>query len=273
MKQHLIALTAAALLASSFTLPVHAQDNVAVVNGQAIPQARLDALKSQIEQQAARMGQPVPPEILDQLREEVIAREVFAQEAQRQGLDKTDAYRNKLQLARESILASELFAHYMDEHPVSDKDAQAEYDNLVKAQAESASGKEYKSHHILVDDEDEAKSIIAELKNGASFEDLAKDKSKDPGSGANGGDLGWASPDSFVPEFSEALKSLDKGQVTETPVKSQFGYHIIRLDDVRDAKAPEAPPFDAVKDQIKERLEQQKVAAYQQELRDKAKVE
>ena len=272
MKKHLLALSAAALMASSLALPAQAQ-NVAVVNGQAIPQARLDTLKAQIEQQAERMGQPVPPEILDQLREEVIAREVFAQEARRQGLDKTDDYRNKLQLATESILASELFSHYMEEHPVSDADARAEYDNLVKAQAESASGKEYKSHHILVDNEDEAKAIIADLDNGASFEELAKEKSKDPGSGAKGGDLGWADPDNFVPEFAQALKGLDKGQVTQKPVKSQFGYHVIRLDDVRDAKAPEAPPFDAVKDQIKERLQQQKVAEYQQQLRDKAKVE
>lgn len=272
MKKQLIALSAAALLAGGLALPVHAQ-NVAVVNGQAIPQSRLDALKAQIEQQAARMGQPVPQEVVDQLREEVIAREVFAQEAKRQGLDKSDDYRNKLQLATESILASELFTSYMEKNPISDADAQAEYDQLVKAQEEAASGKEYKSHHILVEDEDEAKSIIAELKKGASFEDLAKDKSKDPGSGANGGDLGWSNPDNFVPEFSTALKGLDKGQVTDTPVKSQFGYHVIRLDDVRDAKAPEPPPFDVVKDQIKERMQQQKVAEYQQQLREKAKVE
>lgn len=272
MKKQLIALSAVAVLAGGVILPAQAED-VAVVNGQAIPQSRLDALKAQIEEQASRMGQPVPPEVSEQLREEVIAREVFAQEAKRQKLDQSEDYKNKVQLAKESILASELFERYAKAHPISDDDAKAEYDKLVQTQQEAASGKEYKSHHILVADEDEAKDIIKELKDGANFEDLAKDKSQDPGSGAKGGDLGWTNPDNFVPEFSKALKGLDKGEVTDKPVQSQYGYHVIRLDDVRDAEAPEAPPFDAVKAQIKERMQQQKLAEYQKELRDKATVE
>lgn len=272
MKKQLTLLAAAVALASGFALPAQAQ-NVAVVNGQAIPQSRLDALKAQIEQQAARMGQPVPPEVTEQLREEVIAREIFSQEARRQKLDETDAYRNKMELAKESILASELFSRYIEENPVTDAEAKAEYDELVQAQQQAASGKEYKSHHILVETEDEAKDIITQLEGGAKFEDLAREKSQDPGSGSRGGDLGWANPDNFVPEFSEALKGLEKGKTTTEPVQSQFGYHIIRLDDERDAKAPEAPPFNEVKEQIKEQMTQQKVAQYQQELREKAKVD
>src|SRR5665811_325510 len=135
---------------------------------------------------------------------------------------------------------------------------------------DSNSGKEYQVHHILVEKESEAKAIIAQLKKGGKFDEIAKKSSKDPGSGAKGGDLGWANPKNYVPEFSEALTKLAKGKMTETPVKTQFGYHIIRLDDVRDAQLPK---FDDVKPQIAQQLLQQKMAKYQEELRAKAKIE
>jgi peptidyl-prolyl cis-trans isomerase C len=149
---------------------------------------------------------------------------------------------------------------------VADSDVQAEYNKFAAAN----SGKEYRARHILVDDEAQAKSIIAQIKKGAKFDALAKKLSKDPGSGAKGGDLDWASPNSYVKEFSEALVGLSKGGMTETPVKSQFGYHIIRLDDVRDAQLPK---FDDVKAQISQQLVQQKMLKFQEELRAKAKVE
>jgi len=142
----------------------------------------------------------------------------------------------------------------------------AEYDKFAAAN----SGKEYRARHILVEKEDVAKDIIAKIKKGAKFEDLAKKMSKDPGSGANGGDLDWANASSYVKEFAEALVGLTKGKMTETPVKSQFGYHVIRLDDVRDAQLPK---FDDVKPQISQQLMQQKMAKFQEELRSKAKVE
>jgi len=149
---------------------------------------------------------------------------------------------------------------------LTDAEVQAEYDKFVAANG----GKEYRARHILVEKEDEAKAILASLKKGGKFEDIAKKQSKDPGSGANGGDLDWANASSYVPEFSAAMIKLTKGQTTDAPVKSQFGYHIIRLDDVREAKLPK---MEEVKPQISQQLQQQKLGQFQQSLREKAKVE
>jgi len=259
MKKHLLqAAAAAALLAA---LPAFAQ-NAAIVNGKPVPKARMDVLA----QQLAAAGRPVTPEMQGQLREEVVAREVFMQEAQKQGLDATDDYKNQLELARQAILIRQLFDNYRKANAVSDADAQAEYDKFVAANG----GKEYKARHILVEKEDQAQKILADLKKGAKFEDLAKKQSKDPGSGANGGDLDWAAPASFVPEFSEAMIKLKKGETTPAPVKSQFGYHIIRVDDIRQAQLPK---LEEVKPQIVQQLQQQRLQKYQEELRAKAKVE
>ncbi len=160
----------------------------------------------------------------------------------------------------------ELFADYQKKNPITDADLKAEYDKL----AANAGGKEYRVRHILVSKEEEAKAILAALAKKAKFEDLAKKSSKDPGSAAKGGDLDWANAGSYVKEFSEAMVKLGKGQTTSAPVKSQFGYHIIRVDDVRQAQLPK---FDDVKPQIGQQLLQQKLAAFQQDLRSKAKVE
>ncbi|HOZ65314.1 MAG TPA: peptidylprolyl isomerase, partial [Burkholderiaceae bacterium] len=253
----LIAATFVAVLAG----PVAAQ-NVAIVNGKAVPTARADALAAQI----ARSGKPVTPEMQGQIKEEVIAREIFMQEAQKRSLDASDDYKTQLDLARQSILIRELFADFQKTNPVTDAEAKAEYDKFAAAN----SGKEYRARHILVEKEADAKSIIAQLKKGGKFEDIAKKSSKDPGSGANGGDLDWANASSYVPEFSAAMTKLEKGKLTETPVKSQFGYHIIRLDDVREAQLPK---FEEVKPQITQQLSQQKLAKFQEDLRAKAKVE
>ncbi|MDH4449575.1 MAG: peptidylprolyl isomerase [Rhodoferax sp.] len=236
--------------------------NIAIVNGKAVPKARMDALA----QQVARSGRPVPPEMQGQLREEVIAREIFVQEAQARGLDVTDDFKAQMELTRQSILIRELFNDYQQKHPVTDEDTKAEYDKFASANA----GKEYRARHILVEKEDQAKALIAQIKKGAKFEDLAKKNSKDPGSGANGGDLDWANASSYVKEFSDALTGLAKGKLTDAPVKSQFGYHIIRLDDVREAQLPK---YEDVKAQIAQQLQQQKLAKYQEDLRAKAKVE
>ncbi|MBB3176458.1 peptidylprolyl isomerase [Variovorax sp. Sphag1AA] len=261
MKKHILHALAAAVLVGAVPVAAFAQ-NAAIVNGKPVPKARMDVLA----QQLAAAGRPVTPEMQDQLREEVIAREVFMQEAQKQGLDATDDYKNQLELARQAILIRQLFENYRKTNVVSDADAKAEYDKFVAAN----SGKEFKARHILVETEDQAKKIIADLKKGAKFEDIAKKQSKDPGSGANGGDLDWASPASFVPEFSEAMVKLGKGEMTQTPVKSQFGYHIIRVDDIRQAQLPK---FEEVKPQIVQQLQQQRLQKYQEDLRAKAKVE
>ena len=259
MKQVFLAATTAALLA--IAVPAFAQ-NVAIVNGKAVPKARADVLASQL----AKAGRPVGPEMLDQIKQEVIAREIFMQEAQKRGLDATEDFKAQMELARQTLLIRELFSEYQKANPVTDADIKAEYDKFAAANG----GKEYRARHILVEKEDEAKAIIASLKRGGKFDEIAKKQSKDPGSGANGGDLDWANAGSYVPEFSTALVKLTKGQTTQEPVKSQFGYHVIRLDDVRDAQLPK---LEEVKPQIAQQLQQQKLAKFQEDLRGKAKIE
>ena len=259
MKQIILSALAAATLA--IALPAFAQ-NVAIVNGKAVPKARVDALAAQI----AKSGRPMSVEMAGQLKDEVIAREIFMQEAQKRGLDATEDFKTQMELARQTLLIRELFADYQKANPVTDADIKAEYDKFAAANG----GKEYRARHILVEKEEEAKAIIASLKKGGKFDDIAKKQSKDPGSGANGGDLDWANAGSYVPEFSGALVKLNKGQTTQEPVKSQFGYHVIRLDDVREAQLPK---LDEVKPQIAQQLQQQKLAKFQEELRGKAKIE
>jgi peptidyl-prolyl cis-trans isomerase C len=260
MKKHILLATASAALLS-MALSAMAQ-NVAIVNGRAVPMSRMDALA----QQVAKSGRPVTPDMQGQLKQEIIAREIFAQAAQAQGLDATDDFKTQMELMRQSLIIRELFASFQAKNPVTDAEVKAEYDKFAAAN----SGKEYKARHILVEKEDQAKAIIAQLKKGGKFDEIAKKSSKDPGSGAKGGDLDWASPSSYVKEFSDALVALEKGKTTDTPVKSQFGFHIIRLDDVRDAALPK---IEDVKAQIAQQLMQQKMGNYQEELRSKAKVE
>ena len=259
-KQILSAFATATLLAA--LAPAAMAQNVAIVNGIAIPTARDDARAEQMQ----RSGRPITPEMQGQLKDEVIAREIFMQEAQVRGLDATEDFKTQMELARQAILIRELFGDFQKKNPVTDEEMKAEYDKY----AAQNSGKEYKARHILVETEDQAKAIISKLKKGGKFEDIAKKESKDPGSGAKGGDLDWANPGNYVKEFSEALSALTKGKMTETPVKSQFGYHIIRLDDIRDAQLPK---FEDVKPQIGQQLQQQKIAKFQEELRAKAKIE
>jgi len=261
MKNKLVKSFALAALVVGLSPLVNAQ-NLAIVNGKAVPLARVEALSQQI----ARSGREVTPDIEKQIKDEVIAREIFIQEAQKQGLDTTEDYKLQMELARQTILIRDLFTNYQKTNAVTDEEIKAEYDKFAAAN----SGKEYKARHILVEKESEAKAIIAQLKKGGKFEDIAKKASKDPGSGANGGDLDWAPAGNYVTEFAEALTKLTKGKITETPVKSQFGYHVIRLDDVREAQLPK---FEEVKPQIAQQLQQQKLAKYQNDLRSKARIE
>ena len=240
-----------------------AAQNVAVVNGKAVPKSRVDTLMVQ----ATRGGQqPVTPELEQRVREEVVLREIFAQEAEKRGVAAGAEYRTQMELARQTILIRELFADYQKKNPGTDAEAMAEYDKF-KAQA---TGTEYRARHILVEKEDEAKSLLKQLITGAKFDELAKKHSTDKGSGANGGDLDFAKADSYVPEFSKAMIALKKGETTAAPVKSQFGWHIIKLDDTRDAQLPS---FEEVKPQIQQRLSQQKLQQYQDDLRKKAKTD
>ena len=261
MKKQLLKTVAATLVLGAASAGALAQ-NIAIVNGKPVPKTRVDALA----QQLAASGRPVTPDLEPQLKEEIIAREIFMQEAQKQGLEASPEYRAQLELARQAILIRALFDNYRKQNPVTDADVQAEYDKFAAANG----GKEYKARHILVETEAEAQKIIADLKKGAKFEDIAKKQSKDPGSGANGGDLDWANPSSFVPEFSEAMIKLKPGETTPAPVKSQFGYHVIRVDEVRSAQLPAVAE---VKPQVTQQLQQQRLQKYQEDLRAKAKVE
>jgi len=260
MKKQMIWTAVAAAAFAGLSMSATAQ-NIAIVNGKAVPSTRVEALA----QQVARSGRPITPEVEAQIKEEVIAREIFMQEAQKRGLDATPEYKTQIELARQTILIRELFAEFQKTSAVTDADVQAEYDKFVAANG----GKEYRARHILVETQAQAEAILASLKKGGKFEDIAKKQSKDPGSGANGGDLDWAAPGNYVKEFSDAMVALNKGQVS-APVQSQFGFHIIRLDDVREAQLP---TLTDVKPQIVQQMTQQRMAAFQQELRAKAKVE
>ncbi len=251
----LIALTVGA------ALPAFAQ-NAAVVNNKPIPQKRVDEFVEMLKSQ----GRPDSPELRTAVREELIARELFTQEADRQGLTRSADVQKQLEQARQDILIRATIREYMKKNPVKDEDLKAEYDKL---KGQFAGDKEYHARHILVEKEDQAKAIIADLKKGSKFEDLAK-QSKDTGSAANGGDLDWNPPGTFVKEFSEAMVKLEKGKYTETPVKTQFGYHVIRLEDTREQKAP---PMEQVKPQLQQELERRQVQKLQQELRAKAKIQ
>jgi peptidyl-prolyl cis-trans isomerase C len=257
-----VARAALAALSLAVLMPAAMAQNIATVNGKPVPKARMDALLAQ----AAKAGQAVTPEMQGQARDQVVLREIFVQEATKRGMASSPDFAAQMELARQGILIRELFDDFKKKNPIPDAEAQAEYDKF-KGQA---TGTEYRARHILVDKEEDAKALIVQLKAGAKFEDLAKKNSKDTGSAENGGDLDFAKPESYVPEFGGALTKLKKGEMTDAPVKSQFGYHIIRLDDTR---AASFPAFDEVKAQLKQRMEQVKMQAFQDELRSKAKTD
>ena len=268
MKMRYIAASLALAAATATGLvPLAAQaQNIAVVNGKPVPKARVDTILVQVQKQAASRNQQLPPDINKLVSDKVVTDEILTQEAERRGLAATPDFKQQLDLARQSILIGLLSTDIDKKLAVTDAEVAAEYERF-KTQA---TGTEYRARHILVEKEDEAKAIIAQLKAGAKFDELAKKNSKDPGSAEKGGDLDFASPTAYVPEFSQAMIKLKKGEYTDVAVKTQFGYHIIKLEDTRDAKFP---PLAEVKPQIQQRLAQQKAAAYRDELKAKAKTD
>ncbi len=241
--------------------------NIAIVNGKPVPQTRVEALITQM----TRGGQQQrSPEMESRAKEEAVMREILEQEAERRGVQSSDNYKAQMELARQSILINELLSDQRKKTEVSEADLKAEYDKVMKTQGAAAGGTEYRARHILVESESQAKTLLAQIKKGAKFEDVAKKSSKDPGSAARGGDLDFARPESYVPEFGKAMAALKKGQMTEAPVKSQFGYHIIRLDDTREAQLP---PLESVKPQLKQRLEGQRMEEFINGLKTSAKTD
>lgn len=259
--KHFPSRLAVTLLAGFLALPVVAADSVAKVNGVAIPAARAQAMLA--EQRA--QGVPDSEQLQNAVREELVRREVLSQEAGKKGLDKKADVQAQMDMARQAILIRAYLQEFVRANPVTDAELQKEYDAIKGRMGD----KEYKPRHVLVETETEAKAIIARLQNGTPFEEVAKE-SRDPGSKDRGGELGWSNPGMYVKPFSDAMVALEKGKYTSTPVKSDFGYHVIQLDDVRPVQAP---PFDEVKPQLQQRLQQQKVERHVMELREKAKVE
>jgi peptidyl-prolyl cis-trans isomerase C len=251
----------AVLLTASVAMAAHAQ-NVAVVNGVAIPQAKMDL---QLKALAAR-GQKDSPELRNAIKDSLVTAVLIEQEATKKGLDKNPDVQAELEMARQSVIFRAYVQDYMKNNPVTDAEIKAEYDKYKATQAD----KEYNVRHILVKDEKTAKDIIEQLKKGAKFDKLAEKYSVDPGSKAKGGELGWNAPGNFVKPFAEAMTKLDKGQMSKEPVQSDFGFHIIKLDDVRSAKVPS---FDEVKPQITEFLQRKKLETLMAGLRAKAKIE
>lgn len=233
--------------------------SVAKVNGVSIPQVRLDMrVKAAMAQ-----GQPDTPELRNAVRDELINIEVLAQAANKSGLSKKSDVVQQIDLSKLTILASAFIQDYIKNHPVSDETLKQEFEKINKQRG----SKEYKVSHILVKTEEEAKAVAEKLKN-SKFEDVAMDKSQDPGSSVKGGDLGWAVPSNFVKPFADAMVALGKGKISD-PVQSQFGWHIIKLEDTRDLKVPS---FDEVKPQLTQHLQQQLVQKVISEQRAKAKI-
>ena len=234
----------------------------ATVNGTNISEKQLEAIFKQNGAEAMSDDPALRARVIDQLAVQLLA----SKEATKKGLDKDAEVKEQLEMARQSILATALVKDYVKKNPITKDDISKEYDKLKAAMG----GQEYKARHILVKEEGEAKALIAKLKGDAKgFVALAKEKSIDPGSKGNGGDLGWFDPGQMVPAFSEALTKLQKGQITQEPVKSEFGYHVILLEDSRDRQFP---PVDDMSAKLEQQLQQKKLAAFLEEIKSKAKI-
>ncbi len=242
--------------------PAAATGPLATVNGVQIPRTRLDIV---VRQQTARGAQD-NDQLRAQLREALINNELLIQEANRSGIAKKAEVQQQIDLVRQEVVANAVVAEHIRVNPISDADVQKEYER-----AKSQTGdREYKARHVLVATEDDAKSVLADLKKGAKFDDVAQKRSLDEGTRPKGGDLDWNVPTNFDKAFSDAMVKLEKGKMTDAPVRSRFGFHIIQLDDVRPVSFP---PLSQVSQQIQQRLVGQKVDSLIRDLRGKAKIE
>ena len=269
--------TSTLLLSAVFGLAIyttcHAQETpkaapqtpgvVATVNGKPIPQSQLDVL---LKERVAQ-GEKDNEELRKKLREDLITREVLYQEMVKSGFDKSPGMATQADFVRENFLLQAYLQDFIKTHPVSDDVLKTEY-NKIKTELENK--QEYHARHILVDKEAEAKDIIAQVKKGAKFDKLATEKSKDAGSASKGGDLGWNLPSNYVKPFADALVKLKKGQYTQTPVESQFGWHVVKLEDTRPVKVP---AYEEVKPKLQQRFQQQQFEKFLADLRAKAKIE
>ena len=270
---------AVALVAGTFAVAAGAQDKAPakpkadtaakkapgaklVVNGVTIPQSRIDAMNKELNAQ----GQPDNAERQQAVRDELVNREILAQAAAKRGLDKNADIQAQMDMARQAVLVRALFENEVKTNPITDADLQKQYEQFKGSMGTN----EYKVAHILVDKEDDAKQIIDSLNKGGDFAKIAKERSKDPGSKDNGGDLDWGPSARYVKPFADAVTTQQKGKISAAPVKTDFGFHVIRVDDVRPLKVPE---FSEVKEQFRQRAQQQQIQKMVMDLRQKAKVE
>jgi peptidyl-prolyl cis-trans isomerase C len=266
MTKQKLTIAVLAALAAFAGLPAHAQDKPAAPAKAAAPASGKDlypkAYFDLLMKERTAQGQPDTPEARNALREQLNTRELLVREAKKKGIDKNPDIKTQMDLSAQSVLVNAFVADWVKANPIPDAMLRKEYDN-IRAQM---GDKEYKVRHILVEKEDDAKEIIVALQKGDKFEKLAE-RSKDPGSKANGGDLDWNAPGNFVKPFSEAMVKLPKGKFTTQPVQTQFGWHVIEVDDIREAKVP---PFEEVKPQLQQRMQGQQLDAYVKELRAKS---
>ncbi len=254
---------------SMLAVSAYAQDSaapgksVATVNGVAIPESRYEFV---LKQNIMQHGSQDSPDLRKNVKETLVNQEIISQAAVKKGIDKTADYRTMMDLSREQNLVNIYLHDYVSSHPVTDAEMKQEFDK-IKAHMGS---KEYKVRHILVKTEAEAKKIIAELKKGANFSKLAAEKSEDPGSKSNGGELDWAPASNFVEPFADAVRLLKKGETTPAPVQTPFGWHVIQLQDEKPLKLP---TFDQVKPQLQQRVQQEQIQKLISDLRAAAKVE
>ena len=247
----------------AFSMPVFAAETPsgAVVNGKAIPQSHIDF----VAKARAAEGQPDTPELRKLVKEYLINREVLAQEAAKQGLDKDPELKMQIQLAAQSLLVANMVERFKAKHPISEQELRKEYD---KQRAELGDT-EYLPSHILVEDKAQAMKIIAQLKEGADFRVIAQEKTKDEATKKHGGGLQWSPASGFVEPFANAIVKLNKGEYTQEPVKTEHGWHVIKLDDRRPLQAP---PFEKVRPQLAEVMQRQKIDQYIEQLRSKADI-
>ena len=260
------ALTLVGLLAFA---AANAEDKtIAIVNGIPISEARLEyVVKAQVAQ-----GQKDDETLRKNVKDSLIMREILAQEAIKKGLDKNEEFAAQMEMAKQEFLIRAYFDDFIKANPISDEEMRAEYERVKKEQIANSPGKEYKARHILVKDEKQAKAALAEVNKskGRNFAAIAKRRSEDTGSKNDGGALDWSAGSNYIKEFTDALVKLNKGEYTKQLVKTQFGYHIIMLDDIRDMQFP---AFEDVKERLYQQMLAQKRDDTIAQLKEKAKIE
>ena len=269
MNRATLTIATIAAVALSAGLPAQAQDKdtaAAAKSQPAAPTAGKDiypkAYFDFLLKERTSQGQADSPELRNAIRDELITRELLTREAKKKGLDKNAEVRNQIDLTAQTVLVRAFVNDWVKANPIPEAALRNEYEQIKSQMGD----KEYKVRHILVEKEDEAKEVIADLQKGGKFEKLAE-RSKDPGSKANGGDLDWNAPGNFVKPFSDAMVKLPKGKFSAQPIQTQFGWHVIEVTDIRDAKVP---AYDEVKPQLQQRLQGQYLDSYFKELRAKS---